>query len=111
MKVYSADRISNSTDYNLYVTEGSAKSRLILSEPSLPNLHELPAHDRVLKSLAYTILVNYTHDESFALRNTNRFLTFLSDIVHRDSWFFLANRVEQFIKEVESFGVEISYDF
>ncbi len=111
MKVYSAERVPNSTDYNLYVTDGNSKSRLILSEPASPNLRELSAHDRVLKSLAYTILLNYTQDESFASRNANRFLNFLNDIIHRDSWFFLANRVEQFIKDVESFGVEISYDF
>lgn len=111
MKVYSADRVPNSADYNLYVTEGSAKTRLSLFEPSLPGYSELAENDKVLKSLAYTVLLNYTQDREFALRNTNRFLSFLNDIVHRDSWFFLANRVEQFIKDVENFGVEISYDF
>ncbi|TGJ99198.1 hypothetical protein EHO59_15075 [Leptospira semungkisensis] len=111
MKVYSAERVPNSTDYNLYITEGNSKTRLILSEPSLPGYNELSINDKVLKSLAYSILLNYTQDREFANRNTNRFINFLSDIVHRDSWFFLANRVEQFIKDVESFGVEISYDF
>ncbi|PJZ79106.1 LIC14007 family protein [Leptospira neocaledonica] len=111
MKVYSADRVPNSSDYNLYVTDGSAKTRLSLFEPDLPGYFELAENDKVLKSLAYTVLLNYTQDREFALRNTNRFLNFLSDIVHRDSWFFLANRVEQFIKDVENFGVEISYDF
>ncbi|TGK04143.1 hypothetical protein EHQ53_03065 [Leptospira langatensis] len=111
MKVYSAERVPNSTDYNLYITEGNSKTRLILSEPSLPGYSELSINDKVLKSLAYSILLNYTQDREFSNRNTNRFLNFLSDIVHRDSWFFLANRVEQFIKDVESFGVEISYDF
>ncbi|TGL59533.1 LIC14007 family protein [Leptospira sarikeiensis] len=111
MKVYSADRVPNAAEYNLYVTEGNSKTRLSLFEPDLPGYFELSVNDKVLKSLAYTVLLNYTQDREFALRNTNRFLNFLNDIIHRDSWFFLANRVEQFIKDVENFGVEISYDF
>lgn len=111
MKVYSAERVPNSIDYNLYVTEGNSKVRLILQEPNISGLQELPAQDRVLRYLSYTILLNYTGDPVFSSNCTNRFLNFLNDIIHRDSWFFLANRIEQFIKDFENFGVEISYDF
>ncbi|TGK14775.1 hypothetical protein EHO61_17050 [Leptospira fluminis] len=111
MKVYSAERVPNSVDYNLYVTDGNSKVRLLLQEPKLPALRELPAQDRVLRCLSFTILLNYTDDAAFASSNSGRFLNYLEDIIHRDSWFFLANRVEQFIKEFENFGVEISYDF
>ncbi|PJZ69463.1 hypothetical protein CH373_15315 [Leptospira perolatii] len=111
MKVYSAERVPNSVDFNLYVTEGSSKDRLVIEEPNLPQMTEMPAQERAIRCVCYSILLNYTGDPNFSARHTNRFLHFLSDIIHKDSWFFLANRIELFIKEVENFGVEISYDF
>ncbi|EMO65062.1 LIC14007 family protein [Leptospira borgpetersenii] len=103
MKIYSgAISSSKSNQPFLFVTKNGSKRKIPLYEPQKV-LETALAYDfeKNVLIISYNLLLDHTGDSNLAESGYLPFSARFYEIFIQDSWFFLSNRIETFLRERE----------
>ncbi|EPG51714.1 LIC14007 family protein [Leptospira kirschneri] len=112
MKIYSGDIISSKLEKPfLFVTKNGLKKKILIQEPR--KVLETSLANNLEKNvlvISYNLLLDHTGDSRLAENDCLSFSNRFREIFARDSWFFLSNRIETFLKEREQDKFYFHYD-
>ncbi|EMY78865.1 hypothetical protein LEP1GSC060_1133 [Leptospira weilii serovar Ranarum str. ICFT] len=112
MKIYSGAMIPSKLDQpSLFVTKNGLKRKIPVQEPQ--KVLETSLAYRLEKNvlvISYNLLLDHTGDSKLAEKDYLQFSARFHEIFVQDSWFFLSNRIETFLREREQAKLDFHYD-
>ncbi|AVV49489.1 hypothetical protein LEP1GSC120_2368 [Leptospira santarosai str. 200702252] len=103
MKIYSgAISSSKSNQPFLFVTKDGLKRKIPIYEPQkVLETSLVYGFEKNVLVISYNLLLNHTGDSNLAENGYLPFSARFYEIFIQDSWFFLSNRIETFLRERE----------
>ncbi len=112
MKIYSGAFTSPKVEQPpLFVTKNGLKRKISVQEPQKVVEKSLAySLEKNVLLISYTLLLDHTGDTRIAESTYLRFSERFRETFTQDSWFFLSNRIETFLKENEQSKLDFQYE-
>ncbi|TGK35106.1 hypothetical protein EHQ12_16035 [Leptospira gomenensis] len=113
MKIYSGALSGKNKDSPpLFVTRNGFKRRILLQEPRKSvELSVANGVDRNVLLISYTLLLDYTGDTNIAETSYLPFSVRFQETLNKNTWFFLSNRIETFLREADRTKVDFDFQY
>ncbi|MCG6167960.1 LIC14007 family protein [Leptospira sanjuanensis] len=112
MKIYSGIIGSTKLDQPpMFVTKNGLKKRMPIQEPQKVLETSLAySLEKNVLLISYNLLLDHTGDTKLAESSYLQFSARFHETFTQESWFFLSNRIETFLREYEQAKLDFHYD-
>ncbi|PKA04460.1 hypothetical protein CH375_10840 [Leptospira ellisii] len=94
------------------MTRNGFKRRILLQEPKKAvELSVANGLERNVLLISYTLLLDYTGDSNIAESSYLQFSVRFQDTLNKNTWFFLSNRIETFLREADRTKVDFDFQY